>query len=139
MKFILSFIAALSLCISAHSQTLILTNVLVATAPVVYKCTTPNKKVIADSVFINNSQYPTNTYFYPTTNIITATYTNANVIVEILSWFGQNQCGFGSSVLTNTISGEKFKFEVLYPTNTGVPPTNQMIALTVTGVQTNAP
>lgn len=141
MKLKLSFLLLFAFCAIGRAQSLVLTNILVITPLFNEACTHPNKGIIAEAQYTNSIQAPTNKFFYPVSNrnVITMTYTNPNVVVSINSLFGQSKCGFGSATLTNIADGDKFAFALLYPTNVGQPPTNQLVPVTVTGVRTNSP
>jgi len=138
MKTLISLFA-FAFIASVSAQSLVLTNTLKATPLFKETCSTPNKGIIAEAQYTNSIQAPTNKFFYANSNIITASYTNANAVVNITSAFGVSKCGFGFAAYTNPISGDTFAFTLLYPTNVGQPPTNQLVPITVTGVQTNHP
>jgi len=129
--------------LTARSQTLDVSNHLVNVPLAKLKCGAISNYFYRAQAnnFTNAAQQSTNWWFYPTSNIVTATIDNSNVVVDIFSFFGQQSCGKGTATLSNIFyPDDRFKMTVFWGTNVPNPPTNgEWTVLHLTGMRTNGP
>lgn len=139
MKYLIAFLLLVS--VSARSQTLVLTNHMHPTLKSKLTCVTPAFTYIAEAAYTNTAMFPSNKWYYPTTNVVTATASNTNSLITISSSFGATLCGRGFVSYTNPLyPQDTFAYNEFWPTNLFPVPTNgEWVSITVTGVRTNGP
>lgn len=87
------------------------------------------------------STNPPNTWFFQTTNVHTISCTNGSAMLVAGGQFGGQFCGLGSSLTwtDTTFPTEPYRFNQYWSNNVHPIPSNQSIALTITGFVTNSP
>lgn len=92
------------------------------------------------AVFKPSSLISSNTYYYPTTNILRISFTNNDALLQAESAFGQAYCGHGSVTFTDIFyPNDIWRFVNYWSNNVALPGTNNPIPLTTVGFRTNSP
>ncbi len=136
MKLILAFI--LASCSVASAQLTNISATLLAVPKKSPACT-PMYFYVAEGSYKPNALVSSNKWYFPTTNIISVSCTNADALIYLGSAFGASKCAKGTLVYTNpAYPQDTFRFTLFWSNNI-VPPTNQIVTLSVTGLRTNSP
>ncbi len=138
MKTLASFVIGILIAISAHAQTLVVSNILKQVPKASAPCT-PTYKYVGFVGFTNATA--SNGYFFPATNIFTVTFpSNSDLRINFTSSFGLSGCGQGSVTVTDIFyPNDVFKFNGYWSNNVTPVPTNQQVILILDGLRTNAP
>lgn len=92
-----------------------------------------------EAIYRPQNSNPALTWWYPgNTNVVTATFTNANCLIQIVDAVGENNAGFSSVSLTNNNPSIPYRFEIYKGTNAPIPTNGTPIPIVVVGV-TNYP
>ena len=138
MKFIIALIFSLVLSASTFCQVLTNYTVLGAAGKSKMTCVAPPFWYWAYGNYLAPGSAGSNTWFYPTTNVLTITAVESNTVVTYTSDYGLSGCGRGSLTFTDIFyPNDTFRFGQ-YWSNSILIPTNP-VALISVGFRTNSP
>jgi len=81
-----------------------------------------------------------NSWYFPTTNILSISFSNSNPLIEYVGSFGDSKCGRGSLVWTDSFyPSDTYRFTIYWSNNIPVPTNGSLLPLTTFGFKTNSP